>query len=131
MVKNLKLRLVLNGKAVRERHHTDHNQPWAHSNPHDHIIDWTQGHPDPSKNGAINYPDGNPPTFKKYEGVENKMGEVIILPPDTNFDFESINDFKDSLNRGGEIEFKWNNKGYSITRRGILCLRLQDKVEIN
>ena len=34
------------GRATRERHHTDHGYPKQHTNPHDHKIDWdSQGHP--------------------------------------------------------------------------------------
>lgn len=29
--------------------------------------------------------------------------------------FKSISDFKDCMVRGGEVEFIWNNKPYSIT----------------
>lgn len=48
-----------------ERHYTDHNQPLAHTNPHDHEIDWIKGYP--HLNSHINYPDGNVPKFKIYK----------------------------------------------------------------
>ena len=43
------------GRAVTERHYTDHKQPWAHTNPHDHPIHWNNpaGYPDPQP--AINF----------------------------------------------------------------------------
>ncbi len=45
------------GKAVMERHYTDHNRTHTgHTNPHDHIIDWSKGHP--SLGSPINYPNG-------------------------------------------------------------------------
>lgn len=48
------------GRAVRERHHSDHSNSKAHTNPHDHDITWgTDGKPEYSK--PINYPDGNIP----------------------------------------------------------------------
>ena len=28
------------GRAFRERHHTDHGYPKDHTNPHDHVIEW-------------------------------------------------------------------------------------------
>jgi len=53
------------GRAIKERHHTDHGHPKHHTNPHDHDIRWTpDGNPDFS--GQHNYPkelypDGAPP----------------------------------------------------------------------
>ena len=55
------------GRAVAERHYTDHKQPWAHSNPHDHQIRWDApryGIPNfvkPHTNyWYIDYPEGAP-----------------------------------------------------------------------
>jgi RHS repeat-associated protein len=48
------------GRATRERHHSDHGNPRRHTNPHDHDIDWTENG-DPSFGKPINYPDGVPP----------------------------------------------------------------------
>ena len=44
------------GWAIKVRHHTDHDQPWAHTDPHDKIINWNpkNGTPDFS-NHDINY----------------------------------------------------------------------------
>lgn len=39
----------------------------------------------------------------------------IEMKDDTNNKFNSINEFIDNLSRGGEIEFLFNNKKYSIT----------------
>lgn len=34
------------GRAIKEIHHTDHNRPKYHTNPHEHIIEWSpEGHP--------------------------------------------------------------------------------------
>ena len=49
------------GKAIRERHYTDHGNPTKHTVPHDHDIKWENGHPNFS--APINYPNGAP-TFK-------------------------------------------------------------------
>ena len=54
------------GKAIRERHDTDHGRPDKHSNPHDRIIIWDERGPHPGS--PINYPDGAP-EFKKYGGL--------------------------------------------------------------
>ena len=111
-----------NGKAVKERHYTDHKKPWVHSNPHDHIIDWSEGCPNQDKYPAINYFDGNVPEFKRFE-LENYMmkneTEYRLGTPNTieQNKFVSIDDFKDCMKRGGEVEFEWNNKDYSITHR--------------
>jgi len=98
------------GRAIAERHWTDHKQPRVHSNPHDHIIDWSNGYPNFVK-PHINYPN-DVPEFKSYE-VKN-MSNPIIIPPDYNFNFESISDFKWCMRRNGEVEFVWNEKTYSI-----------------
>ena len=47
------------GKAVKERHNTDHGNPKYHTNPHDHDITWEDGKP--NYGDPINYPDGAPP----------------------------------------------------------------------
>ena len=39
---------------------------------------------------------------------------VIHSNPEEN-KFETISDFKWCIKRGGEVEFEWNNKDYSIT----------------
>ncbi|KGG79954.1 hypothetical protein Y919_08895 [Caloranaerobacter azorensis H53214] len=33
------------GRAIKERHHTDHGNPKYHTNPHDHEIKWENGKP--------------------------------------------------------------------------------------
>ena len=48
------------GRAVRERHHSDHGTPNIHSKPHNHDIRWNEnGKPEYSK--PINYRDGDIP----------------------------------------------------------------------
>ena len=101
-----------NGKAIRERHWTDHRRPKHHSNPHDHNINWDSpkpGIPNVEKS-HINYPDGEAPDFKYYEVKE--MDKEIIIPPDYDYNFESISDFEDCMIRGGEVNFIWKGKMY-------------------
>ena len=50
------------GRADRERHHTNHGKPKEHTNPHDHEIKWDGDNP--SFGRHINYPSGNVPIFK-------------------------------------------------------------------
>ena len=95
------------GRAVMERHLTDHNKPWAHSDPHDHKIDWSKGTPHP--NGPINYYD-EVPEFKKYKGEEYMCYKDFVYQH-----FESISDFKWCMHCGGEVQFHWKGKSYSIT----------------
>lgn len=98
-----------NGRAVAERHNTTHNREHTgHTDPHDHTIDWSSGFPRLSK--PINYPDGNIPEFKHYEGVQ----KMIIFGNKDELQFESISDFKWCLKCGGEIEFDWHGKSYGI-----------------
>lgn len=105
------------GRAVTERHYTDHKQPWAHTNPHDHPIHWNNpaGYPDPQP--AINYPNGAP-EFKQWRGACN-MIKYIVSPdnPSEQNRFVSISDFKTCMKWHGEVEFMWNENLYSITPR--------------
>lgn len=104
------------GRAIMERHYTDHNQPWAHTNPHDHPIHWDNpaGYPDPQP--AINYPNGAP-EFKQWREVYNVK---YTISPDNTVEqnrFVSISDFKTCMKWHGEVEFMWNENLYSITPR--------------
>ena len=109
------------GRAIKERHFTDHNQPSKHTNPHDHFISWDnkRGFPDPSE--PMNYPK-EVPEFKSFKEIEKMNTEdmnndkkitytVIHVDPE-NYRFKTISDFKDCMSRGGEVEFEWNNKTY-------------------
>lgn len=101
------------GRAVKERHYTDHLQPRKHTDPHDHIILWDAetGIPIPQK--AINYPDGAP-EFKIYGGgihMDNEKGARLI----EENRFETISDFTWSVDHGAEVVIAWKGKGYSIT----------------
>ena len=110
------------GRATVERHHTDHKQPWAHSDPHDHPIHWNNpaGFPDPQP--AINYPDGAP-EFKQFRGYYMKN---TIVPANTyeQNQFITISDFKTCMRWHGEVEFMWNGTTYNITHR-------KDKISIS
>ena len=106
-----------NGKGDVERHNTDHNQPWAHTNPHDHKIDWSNGYPHFGK--PINYENGAPPFEEVYGGGKSYMGQLNgkIIPTNTPEQnrFTNISDFKWCIRCGGEVEFIWNGITYSIT----------------
>ncbi len=102
------------GRAIMERHYTDHNQPWAHSSPHDHEVDWNNGYPHLGPH--INYSDGNVPEFKLYQGV--KILKTLVQANTTEQNrFVTISDFKWCMQQGGEVDFEWKNKRYSITHR--------------
>ncbi len=103
-----------NGRAIMERHYTDHGKPWAHSNPHDHEIKWDNPieHPDPQS--PINYLD-EAPLFKGYEGVVSMQHTVIPTNPDDRNRFDTISAFKSCMKWHGEVEFVWNGVSYSIT----------------
>ena len=49
-------RIGRDGRAVRERHHTNHNNSRRHTNPHDHTITWDQ-----NGNPVFSDPINNPP----------------------------------------------------------------------
>ena len=99
-----------NGLGDRERHNTDHGNPKAHTNPHDHIITWENNHPNFSP--QINYPDGVP-EFKKYGGYSIMGGEIINTPEQNRF--VSISDFKWCMSCGGEVEFDWAGQKYGVS----------------
>lgn len=118
-----------NGRATRERHYTDHNKPWAHTNPHDHEIRWDNptGHPDPQ--GPINYPENNVPEFKQY-GRQSYMKSTVVQS--NSFEenrFKTISDFKDCMRWHGEVEFEWNGKNYSITHPDKISISEANKQE--
>ena len=107
------------GRAEWERHLTDHDTPKYHSNPHDHHIDLSNGHPNPQS--PINYWDGNIPEFKNYyktEGVEKKM-KFKDMPDDPSYNpddykFETLGEFKFYLERGWNVGFEYNGEYYGI-----------------
>jgi len=105
------------GKGAMERHWTDHNQPWAHSETHDHYIIWNPDRGTPSLGHSINYWDGIIPEFKLFE-VKKAVGRTIDLRqyPDDVLNFKTISEFKWSLLDGGEIQFDWSGKGYGVFR---------------
>ena len=99
------------GRATKERHLTDHNKPWAHTSPHDHVITWDtpDGHPEWGE--VINYPDGAP-EFKSYTRSVYMSGEINYYG---SWKFDSISEFKERVNHGYEIEFRWKGVYYFIT----------------
>lgn len=99
------------GKADYERHETIHSNPNAHTNPHDHKIDWSKGFPDLGK--PINYPNGAPPFEDVYGGGSKSMNigkQSSGLNAGCNF--TSISDFKWCMKCGGEVVFVWNGRTY-------------------
>lgn len=97
------------GYAILERHCTTHNREHTgHTNPHDHIIDWSNGYP--TWILLANYPDGNAPEFKHYERTD----KMHYFANSAELQFESISDFKWCMRCGGEVEFTWNDKSYGI-----------------
>ena len=74
--KNGNLRLTKigeDGKAVSERHFSDHGYPRHHSIPHDHELVWEHNHF--HWGDTKNYWDGNVPEFKQYGG--NDMDTIF------------------------------------------------------
>jgi hypothetical protein len=100
------------GRAEKERHFSNHNRPDKHTNPHDHKIDWDPNRGNPLPGAPINYPD-LVPDFKSYKGVNLFMPNNITCNEEDRF--KTISDFKWCIDCGGEVEFRWKNKLYSIT----------------
>ena len=59
---NKETHIGIDGRADKERHHTDHGNPKYHTNPHDHDISWNENGT-PSFGNSHNYWDGNIPVF--------------------------------------------------------------------
>lgn len=108
-----------NGRAIKERHFSDHDRPWAHSNPHDHFINWDNKQGFPKPGSPINYPD-EVPEFKSFKEIKNMNNDkkitykVIQVDPE-NYRFKTISDFKWAMEYNSEVTFEWNRKDYSIT----------------
>jgi len=98
------------GRATMERHYTDHGRSDKHTDPHDHIIDWSKGFPDPQP--PINYPNGAP-EFKQFGGIHQMSYDVGTNSLEDNR-FKTISDFKWCINHGGEVEFEWKSQSYGI-----------------
>lgn len=108
-------RIGKDGKADLERHYTNHENEKVHSNPHDHRITWDKGFPYFEK--PICYPDGEAPSFKCFYNQEEHMGNndtsnVVNDYPDLSF--TSISDFKWCMQCGGEVQFEWKGKSYTV-----------------
>ncbi|RPF42257.1 hypothetical protein EDD70_2597 [Hydrogenoanaerobacterium saccharovorans] len=101
------------GRAIKERHYTDHNRPDKHTNPHDHEINWNSQRGNPLPGSPINYPNGAP-KFKSWTG-EQYMNNMIMSNSKYEDNFSTISEFKWCIDDGGEVEFIWNGKPYSIT----------------
>ena len=100
------------GKAILERHYSTHNREHTgHTNPHDHSVDWSNGFP--KLNAPQNYPNGTAPEIKTFGGLIYMRKEKAHI---SEYSFDNINDFKNSLLYGREIQFTFNNIEYGIFR---------------
>lgn len=104
------------GRAIKERHYTDHFYPKYHSNPHDHMIRWNNpiGYPEPTN--EINYWD-NVPEFKYYKGEGYLMEKDTAIVKRNSLEenrFKTISDFKWCMKFHGEVEFEWKGNLYTI-----------------
>ena len=102
------------GRAIRERHETNHHRPDKHSIPHDHEIRWDNPDEHPVPGSPINY-EGDAPEFKSLGGYY--MGEIIYASSES-MRFTSISDFKQSMRWGCEAEFEWKGVLYGVIRYG-------------
>lgn len=114
-------------RAEIERHFTDHNNSSKHTDPHDHTITWENNKPNFSK--PISYWDGNVPEFKSYstnQEVNKTMSEIYS---NSSNRFETIDEFKESVIYGCEVEFKYHNRLYGITRLAVDNINLYSPKE--
>ncbi|MGI5896578.1 MAG: DUF4417 domain-containing protein [Oscillospiraceae bacterium] len=111
------------GRATLERHYTDHKQPWAHTNPHDHPIRWDNPAGYPDLQPAVNYPNGAP-EFKQFRGVYYMKNTFVSANTYEQNRFVTISDFENCMKWHGEVEFMWNGIVYNVTHR-------KDKIAIS
>ena len=92
------------GRAVKERHYSNHGNPKQHSIPHDHNIVWEGNRPNWGK--AENYWGGDIPDFKSYWrcGMPYRILKSKNSLEDNRF--KSISDFKWCMKCGGEVEIE-------------------------
>ena len=102
------------GRATKERHFSFHNRPDKHTNPHDHMINWDPNRGNPVPQRPINYPD-EVPEFKYYREVNTQMKVNKNIVKNEEDQFKTISEFKWCVDCGGEVEFQWKGKSYSIT----------------
>ena len=99
------------GRAISERHHTEHSPNGVHSNPHDHKINWsTPRYGIPNFSKPINYW-GDVPDFKYYQGVYSVKNYYNSFEDNR---FKTISDFKWSMRCGAEVVIEWKNKEFGI-----------------
>ncbi|CAB1245656.1 conserved protein of unknown function [Ruminococcaceae bacterium BL-4] len=106
------------GWAIKNRHYTDHNQPWAHTNPHDKIINWDPNNGTPDLSGHdINYPleeyPNGAPEFKFYK-YKGEIPMILTVNEDA-YQFKTLSEFKSCMSRGGDVEFKWKGIDYTLS----------------
>lgn len=102
------------GRAIKERHYTDHSRPKYHSDPHDVPIEWDKETGVPIWGKDINYFDGNIPEFKYYKITGGYNMSEKYANPDYNDDYKTKYEFKDSVARHAEICFEWKGTEYGI-----------------
>lgn len=112
------------GYAVYERHHENTPTPSTHTDPHDHYITWENNHPNFGK--PINYWDGNVPEIKKF--ITQEVNKKAMSSYTENA-YESINEFKESVLWGCEVEFRYQGRIYGITRLEIDNINLYSPKE--
>lgn len=87
------------GRADFEVHYTDHGYPKYHDSPHWHEITWDERGP--------HWGGDNGFSEKQYQRKGDiRMAQIRNNSLEENR-FKSISDFKDCMNRGGEVEFEW------------------------
>lgn len=99
------------GKAILERHYTEHSPNNIHSNPHDHEISWDNGHPNVGP--PINYFDKNVPEFKSFDADNKSKTNNNSYNPE-EYKFETLSEFKFYLSSGANVGFEFNGIEYGI-----------------
>ena len=103
------------GRAAIERHYTDHNRLWAHTNPHDHIITWDNPGQCPVPGSPSNYPNGAP-EFKHYQLTYNMR--YIIVPARVYLKTPNVTG---SVKRSA-VRVRWELEEYTLMHQNRIVL---------
>lgn len=110
----LSLESSLDGRAIRERHYTNHGYPKHHSDIHDADVIWNGKNGGPRLVNQVNYFDVEVPVFKSFNEVNIMRTYVGTNTPEQNR-FKTIEEFRICMEANGEVEFTWNGKHYGIS----------------
>ncbi len=107
------------GKANYQQHNTSHSNPNVHSNPHGHNITWDPNNGFPIFGRAINdWGSTNKSNYTKgvepMEWTAEYLYSIATSKTFEEYSFRTISDFNWCMIRGGEAQFEFQGKFYTL-----------------